>query len=312
MDTPLHTIVRESPELAPRTREKYLRDIDAWIAFAGASPTGWTRTRAQEYYNRLLGHMKPQSANRTMAALGYASRWWHTRFDGVDFAVVQQAAAQTTAARRALDTAEAQALLATCAGTSAPAVRDYALIVLGLETGMRRMSLAGATLDGLVRQHDYLTARVPLKGRGEDLFAVPLSDTAIAAIEPWRRWLRGHKITKGALFRALPRQVDAQGRTGHGVSATPLTEVGIYKIIAHRAEQAGLARCYPHILRHTFITWRLQAGLAPYEIAAITGHRLAGTPGLGGLGSYIDGTRIAEKARQHTPAWLAQHTRKES
>lgn len=311
MDTPLHTIVRESPELAPRTREKYLRDIDAWIAFAGANPAGWTRTRAQEYYNRLLGQMKPQSANRTLAALGYASRWWHTRFDGVDFAVVQQAAAQTTAARRALDTAEAQALLATCAGTSATDLRDSALIVLGLETGMRRMSLAGATLEGLVRQHDYLTLRVPLKGRGDDLFAVPLSDTAVAAIEPWRRWLRARKVTKGALFRALPRRVDAQGHTGHGVSDAPLTEVGIYKIIAHRAQQAGLERCYPHILRHTFITWRLQAGLAPYEIAAITGHRLAGAPGLGGLGSYIDGTRIAEKARQHTPAWLAQRTRRE-
>jgi len=275
-DTLLHQLVRGAHDLAPLTRARYLADLDAWIAFAGANPTGWTRTRAQEYYNRLLGHMKPQSANRTMAALGYASRWWHTRHDGVDFAVVQQAAAQTTAARRALDTAEAQALLATCAGTSAPDLRDSALIVLGLETGMRRMSMAGATLEGLVRQHDYLTARVPLKGRGEDLFAVPLSDTAVAAIEPWRRWLRGHKITKGALFRALPRKVDAQGRTGHGVSPTPLTEVGIYKIIAHRAEQAGLERCYPHILRHTFITWRLQAGLAPYEIAAITGHRLAG------------------------------------
>src|SRR5262245_32423954 len=73
----LHRVVMEAHNLAQTTREKYLRDLNQWIDFAGANPANWTRKKAAAFYTKLLGRgMKPQSANRLMAGVGFASRWW--------------------------------------------------------------------------------------------------------------------------------------------------------------------------------------------------------------------------------------------
>jgi hypothetical protein len=92
-DSLLHTIVREAPDLAASTKAIYLSDLDAWIAFAGDNPSGWTRTRAQEFYSSLLSRMKPQSANRLMATLTYAAGWWASREQDpkLDFSVIRKA-----------------------------------------------------------------------------------------------------------------------------------------------------------------------------------------------------------------------------
>jgi integrase len=312
-DTVLHRIISESPELAKSTRGRYLRDVNAWIAFAGTNPKAWTRYRAQEFYGGMLERgMRPQSANRVMASLRYASSWWAKKENdpNLDFAVVQKAGPSGKQRRHALEPEEAQALLATCAGDHPMDLRDRALIVVGLETGMRRMSLASMMLEGIKPCRDgYPVVTVPIKGRGTDLFVVPLSDTAIEALAPWRAWLRTQKISSGPVFRSLMRKTVTTGhRRGFNthIVGESLTTGAIYQIVTRRARQAGLTHVHPHIFRHTFITWRMQDNFEPYEVASITGHKIASIPGLGGLGSYIDGARIANKTRQSTPPWLAK------
>jgi hypothetical protein len=310
MKTILHEIVEASPKLAPRTKTKYLQDLDQWVAFAGPDPSGWTRYRAQEFYGHLLQRMKPQSANRVMASVAHASSWLAKRENRPDmhFAVYQAAPHAARAERRALSPTEAQALLGTCAGTSALDLRDRALIVVGLETGMRRMSLAGMTIDGIQQQaqHGYPVALVPLKGSREALYAVPLSDAAMDALSPWLGWLKAHKIRKGPVFRALGRGIGPKGKLVHTPSDAPLSFQSIYKVVVSRAEQAGLGHLHPHVFRHTFITWRVEAGLQPYQIAVVTGHKVANIPGLSGMGGYLDVGRLGSEIRQTTPAWLAQ------
>lgn len=309
MNTILHDIVRTSPELAKLTREMYLRDIDTWIEYAGADPKGWTRYRAQDFYGSLLQRMQPQSANRLMASLRYASSWWAKKENDprLDFAVVQMVDGKSKNERRALTSEEATRLLATCATDSPLDLRDRALIVTGLETGMRRMSLRGMQLDTIRMSRDgYPVAPVPIKGGGDELFDVPLSDAVMIAVEPWRQWLRSHKTTKGPLFRPLTRKIDKRGKLTHLVGDGPLSESAIYKIVGHRAEQAGLDHMHPHIFRHTFITWRMQDGAQPYQVAAITGHKIANISGMGALGGYIDVSRVGREARQTTPDWLSR------
>ena len=306
--TALHDIVIQSHDLAPLTRTKYLRDLDTWVAFAGKDPHDWTRATAQRFYNSLLQRMKPQSANRLFASVRYASSWWAKRENNpaLDFAVIQQATRQRNrAVRRALEPEEAQRLIATCNGSTPIDLRDRALIVVGLETGMRRMSLGAMQIEQLkMAREGYPVALVPIKGSAGELYPVPLSDAAIAAITPWRDWLRSKRITKGPLFRTLPRKVDGRGKLTVDVGPGGLSSSAIYKMIATRADAAGIGHMHPHIFRHTFITWRMQAGLQPYQVATITGHKLAGLPGMGALGGYIDASRIANEARQSTPTWL--------
>ncbi|MGH7176898.1 MAG: tyrosine-type recombinase/integrase [Tepidisphaeraceae bacterium] len=293
--------------LAKGTRTQYLRDIDAWIAFAGPDPAGWTRYRAQEFYGDLLTHMKAQSANRVLAAVAHASSWWAKKENRPElhFAVVQMAKDDEVEPRRALTIEEAQELLATCATDSPIDLRDRAMFVVGLETGMRRMSLAGMALEAIKNSRDgYPVAAVPIKGSGESLFPVPLSDTAIVALTPWRNWLRKQKITQGPVFRGLKRQIARGAGKLEYTVGEGLSLVSIYKIVERRAKKAGLDSIHPHIFRNTFITWRMQAGLTPYQIAAITGHKMANLPGLAGMGVYIDAARLGDEARKSTPAWL--------
>ena len=307
-DTLLHQLVRGAHDLAPLTRARYLADLDAWIAFAGADPAGWTSARAQAFYDQMLDRIRPQSANRVMASLRYAAGWWAKKEGNpaLNFAVVQTAKGRGKATRRALTQEEAQRLLATC-GDAPGDLRDRALIVLGLETGARRMSLAAMALENvkLGRDGDPVVS-VPIKGGGDDWFDVPLSDACMVAIEPWRQWLKSQKVTKGPLFRPLLYRMDARGHVQPRLGPGALSKSGIYKMVATRAQAANLGHVHPHVFRHTFVTWRVEQGLAPYEIAAITGHKIAHLPGMGGLGSYVDGSRIARTARAHTPDWLTR------
>jgi len=308
-DSLLHEIVRNGRDLAAGTKARYARDINEWIAFAGEDPAAWTRARAEEFYTMLLTRMKPRSANRLMASLRYAANWWATRENKpeLDFTKIQRAKSRERSTRRSLDAAQATALLMTCRKTQGPLdLRDFAMFVVGLETGMRQMSIAGMTVETTLVDPSkspvgYPIALVPMKGTEGNRVQVPLSDTAIKALEPWLAWLYDHKAKKGPIFRSLQRRLTSGGQNIHAAGATPLTAAGIQKILAGRGDDAGIGHVHPHMFRHTFITWRIEAGMLPHEIAAITGHTI---PGLGAMAGYIDLRTVGQKARMATPAWL--------
>jgi integrase/recombinase XerD len=308
-DTILHQIIKGSRKITEKTRAAYLEDIDRWVAFAGTDPRGWTPQRAQEFYNELLTHMRPQSAKRAMAPISYASAWWakKERNPLLHFTVIQQEPDDDPAERHALSPEEAGQLLATCSSGSPIDLRDRAMFVVGLETGMRRMSLAGMALEKITKSTEgYPIAAVPIKGSRDKLYPVPLSDAAVAALAPWRKWLKGQQVTTGAVFRGLTkRMMPKTGKIGYEISDS-LSLISIYKIVIRRAATAGLQHVHPHIFRHTFMTWRTEAGLTPIQIASITGHKITGLPGMAVMGMYIDPGRLGDEARASTPAWLTK------
>lgn len=299
----LHEIVQNANDLAATTRDRYLRDLNQWVTFAGADPAGWTRYQAAAFYKQLLERMRPQSANRLMASIAYASRWW-AHFENnpaLDFARVQTARPKDKKPQEALDEQAARRLLATC-DRSIVGVRDFALIVVGLETGMRRMSLTAMqiedTLLGPAPRFQCPATFVPLKGK--DPAWVPLSDTALAALQPWLTLLA---TQDGPVFRPLARHA---GRLSAAWAAEPraLSKSAVAKLLDERARTAGLGHLNPHLLRHTFVTWRSEQGLQPHEIAAITHHDV--TKAIGALGGYIDPRATGARVRNATPAWLAE------
>ncbi len=207
---------------------------------------------------------------------------------------------------RVLTPDEALKLIATCDARTPIDLRDRALIIVGLETGMHCVSLAGMRLEAIKRcRAGHYVVPVPIKGSKEP-FAVPLSDVALAAIEPWRAWLRSQKIVEGPVFCALVKGVARSGKLVYEPAGDALSRVAIYKIITRRAKKAGLRNISPLLFRRSFIAWRAQAGLAPYKIAAITGHKITNLVGTGDLGRHIDIAAVGAEARQSTPLWLTK------
>jgi integrase len=305
--TVLHAVIEQAPDLATSSRDKYRRDLDAWIEYAGTNPANWTRRRAQIFYNGLLTKMKPQSANRLMASVAYASRWWahHENNPDLDFAIVRKASSQGKGQRYALNPDEAiQLLNAALEGALATSLRDRALIITGLETGMRRMSLEGMLFEN-IKQTPYPRVLVPIKGHGADLFSVPLSDVALGAIGSWRTWLDSQRARKtGPVFRRLRLRLVKNKRI-HVVEDTAISGQAIHTIVGSRAKQAGLDTehsIHPHLFRHSFVTWRgNEGGASDAQIASITGHSMASS---GALAGYKDLMMIGESARLQTPSWL--------
>lgn len=320
-DTILHKLVREAPDLASSTKTTFLSDLDAWVAFAGEDPAGWTRARAQEFYSSLLGRMKAQSANRLMATLTYAAGWWAKREhnDRLDFSVIQKAPPEETEGKDAITEEQAQQLLAAASRASLPPqiralqtpwiLRDTALVTVGLETGMRRMSLADMAIERTgIGKGGYPMTRVRLKGqRAPARYEVPLSEAAQAALEPWLAYLAQHDITKGAIWRRFSHRIrDAKSaKIGGG-----LTTQSVYDIVTKLGAEAGIENMTPHIFRHTFITWRLFAGWTPQQVAAVTGHQLPRRSftmpdaDIGAMNNYVDPKMFAPRVSTATPAWL--------
>ena len=319
--TVLHEIL-ERGHFSPTTSAKYVRVIDEWVTFAGTDPSGWTRDRAQAFYDSLLTRMQEDSANVRFASLRYVSKWFALKQSDPnrDFAVVQLKAtrnAEPDEARHALAPDDAIALIATCIEARTPIERrDRTILILGFETGMRRKSLAGATLEGYKSKGTYPTMLVPIKGPGgEAWFEVPLSDIAQLVVSDWVTWLRRQGVSKGSMFprfkrttrilggRSPSREIAYQVQLGAGMSDT-----AIYEVVTKRSREAGIKHVHPHLLRHSFITWRHQAGLDGPQIASITGHKVKSAQ-WGAVAGYLDPQALAATARNSTPDWLASFIR---
>lgn len=210
---------------------------------------------------------------------------------------------------------EATKLIGTCDDKTPIDLRDRALIIVGLETGMLCMSLAGMRLEEIKEcAAGYPIVRVPIKGKNgiaRKPYLVPLSDTAVAALAPWLAWLRSKKIVDGPVFRALSRRVARGGKLMYEPGSTkPMSRITIYQAITRRAKRARLRSISPALFRSTFITWRMAEGLPPYKIAAITGHDIANLKGMSSFEGHIDLAAIGAETRRSTPAWLAKLVRR--
>lgn len=134
--------------------------------------------------------------------------------------------------------------------TTLKGLRDYAILRLIWENGLRRAEISKTN-----RVHfdpDDRTLSIWGKGKGMQLEAVTLSNGAIAAIEEWltARELRHPVTPDNPLFISLDG-------AHFGMR---FSEDGIYKMVRGAAEAAGLKKRFsPHRGRHSAITAALDA-----------------------------------------------------
>lgn len=277
----LHEAVREAPGLAPATRDRYLRDLNHWTAFAGADPAGWTPAQVDAFLADLSTRMAPASVVRMRATLGFASRWWALRggqsFEGAPLEM--------------LSSMDVRGLLAAC-GADPGGWRDAALIVLGLETGLRWDALAALELEDLAPPWRSAWSTPPslrITNRGGEL-VLPLSPTAARALQPWVGWLG---LSRGPLFRPIVRFDQPGGGDAYLAQRRALSPSGIQKALDARARLAGLPRV--RSLRTTFLAWRAAVGYTAAELAVFDDHEanLEATP------------ELLARLAASTPPWLA-------
>jgi site-specific recombinase XerD len=135
-------------------------------------------------------------------------------------------------------------------------VRDYALLLVLADTGMRVGELVGTTLDDI----DFDAGTIGVLGKGRRRRTVAFGARTGKAVL--------------AYLRARARQKGAQGVAAVWVGVRgPLREAAVWKIVRDRSAGAGVLGVHPHLFRHTMAhRFRLKGGQEG-DLASLGGWR---------------------------------------
>lgn len=141
--------------------------------------------------------------------------------------------------------------------------RDKLIVRVLADTGIRLGELVGLRTSDLVLQGRRNYLRVRGKGNLERL--VPIAPTLHTRLRRYIDRARPKGVTGDSLFIALRRSPAGD--------LDPLTASGVEQMIKILAQVAAVRkRVYPHLLRHSFVTWSLTRGMNPIQLAQIVGH----------------------------------------
>lgn len=132
--------------------------------------------------------------------------------------------------------------------------RDYAIVQVFLQTGVRVSELVSLTLEDVDIKEKALHVRA---GKGMVARSIDLSSKAIAAI---KNYLASRpQVNVPQLFL---------NRYGE-----PITERGVRKLVVKYRQLAGISKkASCHALRHTFATAKAEKGVSPYQLQQWLGH----------------------------------------
>jgi integrase/recombinase XerD len=156
---------------------------------------------------------------------------------------------------------EIDALLASPDRSTWTGQRDYTLLLLAVQTGLRVSELAG------LRRQDVelgVGAHVRCRGKGRKERCTPITRTTVGVVQVWMR-TQGGRIDDPLL--------PSRGTDHH------LTRSAIWRIVANHAAAASrscpslaVKHVTPHVLRHTAAMTLLHAGVDLATIALWLGH----------------------------------------
>lgn len=183
-----------------------------------------------------------------------------------------------------------EALLKVCSGTTFDDRRDYVVIQLLYDTGLRRGECAGLVVEDV--DFDINVVRV----RGETSKSrrgrnAPIGPKTAKALD---RYLRARaKHSAAAELVVNPRTHDPIGRNLWLGRLGRLTDNGILQMVRRRGREAGLEGLHPHLFRHSFADSMLRLGMQEGNLMRLGGWRSRGMLQRYGAGAADDRARLA-------------------
>ena len=133
--------------------------------------------------------------------------------------------------------------------------RNYAMVCLMLDTGIRVGELVNLKMDDI----SFASMTLKVKGKGEIERTIIFSKKSAKAMTAYIG-ARGHQPYEDALF------ISQQGNA--------LKRNSVLQIVKRLGDKAGLhdKRVCPHTLRHTFATLYIKRGGSPFVLQRLLGH----------------------------------------
>ena len=264
-------------QLAPSSRRIYLNDLTiflAWIKDSGLEPFTLTRSDIIAYQQHLRERYAKATANRMFvtsrrfleeavirglmpANPGAALRGFKTDVDETPHTDLTKD--QANELFRAIDR------------STNIGMRDYALIMLLLRTGIRRAECAALTLGdlSLKRGHNTLTIQ---HGKGDKRRVVKVQVDVMRTIDDYLVATGRKDESEEGKSRPLFVRILKGYHVPPKREETPLTDKAIEQIVRRNAKIIGVANLTPHGLRATFVTLALEAGAPLHKVQRQAGH----------------------------------------
>lgn len=265
----LLSVISGSTRLGDSTKEVYLLCVTRFLSFAGEDPTAWNGAVVEQWRDHLSvglesGPLGSDTVNKHLYALRYASQRLEGLGVGVDFArAAESLPSQGKRRRQALSVEEVRALVNTCDRKRPMDLRDLAIITVALRTGLRASNLVGLSW-GRIKGR---VAECVIKGNKSH--EVILDDRCLTALQGWGSCVERSGLTlRGSVVRGVSEQLDGSYKIGHQIKRRQW----VNEMLTKRADEAGLTGVHPHLFRHTFVSWALEAGVAPHRVMRQTGH----------------------------------------
>jgi site-specific recombinase XerD len=183
-------------------------------------------------------------------------KWWSAEYDKPSpMAKLPRPATVRTSAPAVLDQDQIRAILAACSGRRFDQLRNKAIILTLMDSGLRRFELAALRLDDVDVKQRIISVR---HGKGDKPRLTTLGDDTAQAIWSYLRVRerRAH-ATQPALFIS---------RNGG-----QLTPGGVGQIITRVGAQAGIAGLRPHQFRHSWAHYNLEDGMQEHDLMQLAG-----------------------------------------
>lgn len=257
--------------LSPTTVRNYLADLRAFARWYAAQATHSAGLTAADFsvYRAHLCHaadhaLRPATVNRRLQSLRLFGRFLHetgrvSENPTRGLALVRNGNGNDAAPRTLTPAETARLSDAIRAGRPSLMERDYAIMQLMLQAGLRVHEVAALRLGDLTPTHQRMRAQVRGQGRNGQRM-VPLN--AVAA-----RALRDYLAARPAIPRVDHLFVSQRGQ--------PLSMRSIQRVIDTYARAAGLKGVCAQSLRHTCAKTMLEHTHDAARVAQWLGHRSA-------------------------------------
>lgn len=250
----------------PRTKDGYLISVKSFQRHAGKTPSGWHGEAVERWRDHLRRTMRPRSVNVRLGGLKYASRRMAAMGWGPDFAAGAEAIpAPIEKTRKAVRMDTAAALVNACDDGTPRGLRDRAILIIGFRCGVRREGIVNLDFADIGPGR-----RLTIIQKGGGRHEIPaVDDEVIGVLGQWISWLRSQGVKEGPVFRGVVYRKERWR-----ISSRRLCPESVNLIVKTRAAIAGTSEhMHPHLMRHSFVSWQVAAGVPDRRIMAVTGHR---------------------------------------
>jgi integrase/recombinase XerC len=131
--------------------------------------------------------------------------------------------------------------------------RDYAILQVFLQTGIRVSELANLTMEDV----DFIKPAIRVRGKGNQERDIELEKRGVQALKNYLA------VRPASLSEAIFLNYKGE----------PISERGIRKLVVKYRKNAGITkRASCHSLRHTFATYKAEKGVSPFQLQQWLGH----------------------------------------